>query len=131
MIDVVITIRGSLEAAGLGNEPQSPTAVLITGEQEELEDAVYVPVPVPVRENSCVHQVALMFTTVFLLRQLVIILFFSSDNYATTLATAFLIRSVCILLPSYVVVRLISAFRKARSSHYEIAEVATIYHDIV
>ncbi|PKA55191.1 E3 ubiquitin-protein ligase MARCH6 [Apostasia shenzhenica] len=127
LIDVVVTIRGSLEVPRFNYEPQNPSVLLLSsrrrrenGDGECSETSSY--------GASYCRLVALMFTVLLLVRHLFAVLSASADDYAFTLVTVFFLRAMGILLPFYLVLRLINAIQKAQIQQQlnEFAEVSPI-----
>ncbi|KAH0451332.1 hypothetical protein IEQ34_018631 [Dendrobium chrysotoxum] len=112
MIEVVITIRGSLEAARLSNEIQNPAMVAVSSNRHEQEHAEHS--PASYNSKSCFQSIVLMFTIMFLLRHIVAVILVGSDHYSTRLSLVILLRAVGFLLPFYLMIQLITIIRNAK-----------------
>uniref|UniRef100_K3XLL8 RING-CH-type domain-containing protein n=1 Tax=Setaria italica TaxID=4555 RepID=K3XLL8_SETIT len=115
--DVAVTIRESLEVPRLNYEP----------EEQEVEDAAVVGAGDPEyaecaraagRSASWCRSVAVTFTVVLLLRHLVTVATVGAANqFAFSLLTVYLLRASGILLPFYVVMRLISVIQHGQRQY--------------
>ncbi|XP_028548035.1 uncharacterized protein LOC110113179 [Dendrobium catenatum] len=119
MIEVVITIRGSLEAARINNEIQNPAMVALSSNRHEQEHAGQS--PASYNSKSCFQSVVLMFTIMFLLRHIVAVILVGSDHYSTRLSLVILLRAVGFLLPFYLMIQLITIIRNA-NRHQQLNE---------
>ncbi|KAL6850375.1 hypothetical protein ACP4OV_021002 [Aristida adscensionis] len=120
--DVAVTIRGSLEVPRLNYEPEedeedgeevAPPLVAVAGDPEYAECARAAG-----RSASWCRSVAVTFTLVLLLRHLVCVVRVGAANqYAFSLLTVYMLRASGILLPFYVVMRLISAIQQGQKQY--------------
>ncbi|CAO2203326.1 unnamed protein product [Urochloa humidicola] len=119
--DVAVTIRESLEVPRLNYEPEEPEAeaendaalVAAAGDPEYAECARAAG-----RSASWCRSVAVTFTVVLLLRHLVTVATVGAANqFAFSLLTVYLLRASGILLPFYVVMRLISVIQQGQRQY--------------
>ncbi|XP_072959119.1 uncharacterized protein [Typha angustifolia] len=116
LIDVAVTIRGSLQVPRLNYEPQNrgPNE---TATDDALELHYAVCSPAAERRASWCRTIAAMFTAMLLVRHLIAVLTVGADHYAFTLLTVFLLRASGILLPFYFVLRMMSAIQHAQRQY--------------
>lgn len=110
--DVAVTIRESLEVPRLHYEPddEEDAALISAGDPEYAECARAAG-----RNASWCRSVAVTFTIVLLLRHLVAVATVGAANqFAFSLLTVYLLRASGILLPFYVVMRLISVIQQGQ-----------------
>ncbi|XP_062209122.1 uncharacterized protein LOC133910898 [Phragmites australis] len=116
--DVAVTIRGSLEVTRLNYEP----------EEEEEDDAPLIGAAGDLEYAECARSagrsaswcrsVAVTFTIVLLLRHLVSVVTVGAANqHAFSILTVYLLRASGILLPFYVVMRLISVIQQGQRQY--------------
>ncbi|GJN32064.1 hypothetical protein PR202_gb20537 [Eleusine coracana subsp. coracana] len=113
--DVAVTIRGSLEVPRLNYDPEEgdDEEPLVGPEPEQAECASAAG-----RSASWCRSVAVTFTIVLLLRHLFTVVAVGAANqYAFGLLTVYLLRASGILLPFYVVMRLISAIQQGQRQY--------------
>ncbi|RLN24330.1 hypothetical protein C2845_PM07G07800 [Panicum miliaceum] len=112
--DVAVTIRESLEVPRLNYEPGEEDAALAgAGDPEYAECARAAG-----RSASWCRSVAVTFTVVLLLRHLVTVATVGAANhFAFSLLTVYLLRASGILLPFYVVMRLISVIQQGQRQY--------------
>ncbi|KAJ0979868.1 hypothetical protein J5N97_015342 [Dioscorea zingiberensis] len=101
LVDVPVTIRGSLEVQRLNYEARP----------EDEEDYYFNPgwPAAADRSFSYCRTIALMVTVLLLYKHLLLVLSAGDDHYALTLLTVFALRAVGIVLPFYLIMRMISA----------------------
>ncbi|KAG8052043.1 hypothetical protein GUJ93_ZPchr0001g31540 [Zizania palustris] len=108
---VAVTIRESLEVPTPDYEPDEDAALI--GDQEYAECAGAAG-----RSASWCRSVAVTFTVMLLLRHLVaVVTVGAAHQYAFSLLTIYLLRASGILLPFYVVMRLISTVQKGQRQY--------------
>ncbi|KAG2588294.1 hypothetical protein PVAP13_5NG214400 [Panicum virgatum] len=115
--DVAVTIRESLEVPRMDYEPDEEedvdAAVAGAGDPEYAECARAAG-----RSASWCRSVAVTFTVVLLLRHLVTVATVGAANqFAFSLLTVYLLRASGILLPFYVVMRLISVIQQGQRQY--------------
>nr|CAB3472973.1 unnamed protein product [Digitaria exilis] len=114
--DVAVTIRESLEVPRLNYEPEEQedaAALASAGDPEYAECARTAG-----RSASWCRSVAVTFTIVLLLRHLVTVATVGAANqFAFSLLTVYLLRASGILLPFYVVMRLISVIQQGQRQY--------------
>ncbi|XP_039847326.1 uncharacterized protein LOC120706690 isoform X2 [Panicum virgatum] len=115
--DVAVTIRESLEVPRMDYEPAAEedvdAAVAGAGDPEYAECARAAD-----RSASWCRSVAVTFTVVLLLRHLVTVATVGAANqFAFSLLTVYLLRASGILLPFYVVMRLISVIQQGQRQY--------------
>ncbi|XP_020584896.1 uncharacterized protein LOC110027709 [Phalaenopsis equestris] len=109
MIEVVITIRGSLEAARLNNELQNQATEAGPGKHKTAEGS-----PSSYHTSSCFQSVALMLTMLFFLRHIVAVILAGNDYYSFRFFFIYLLRAVGVLLPFYLMLQLINIIINAK-----------------
>ncbi|XP_042444789.1 uncharacterized protein LOC122029739 [Zingiber officinale] len=128
LVDVGVTIRGSLEVPRLNYDPHNPEFVPYNDtDSDECS-------PASRRRASYFRSVALIFMVIFLVRNLVTIMTVGADHYyAFTFLTVFLLRASVILLPLYLVIRFISAFQEAQQQeqlqHFHVGETFSAHRE--
>ncbi|KAJ0978578.1 hypothetical protein J5N97_014052 [Dioscorea zingiberensis] len=100
LVDVPVTIRGSLEVPRWNYDPSS-----------DEEDEYPVCSAAAERSFSYCRSVALMCTLFLLFRHLVAVLSVTADDYAFTVITVFALRASGILLPFYLIMRIIGVLQ--------------------
>ncbi|KAM0947599.1 putative transcription factor C2H2 family [Dioscorea sansibarensis] len=108
LVDVPVTIRGSLEVPRLNYDPSS--------DEEDEYPACTVAAE---RSFSYCRTIALMFTLFLLFRHLVAALSITADHYALTVLMVFALRAIGILLPFYLMMRIITVLQQ---QHFEGAD---------
>ncbi|KAI5674914.1 hypothetical protein M9H77_05864 [Catharanthus roseus] len=115
LIDSSVTIRDSVEISRTGREEEveSPTAE----ERRSYSECSSV----ADKSASCCRFVALIFTVLLLLKHTMEVLMGETgDDYPFTLTTLLMIRASGILLPMYLLIRLISAIQNSiRRQHFQ------------
>ncbi|XP_042442448.1 uncharacterized protein LOC122027519 isoform X2 [Zingiber officinale] len=128
LVDVGVTIRGSLEVPRLNYDPHNPEFVPYNDtDSDECS-------PASRRRASYFRSVTLIFMVIFLVRNLVTIMTVGADHYyAFTFLTVFLLRASVILLPLYLVIRFISAFQEAQQQeqlqHFHVEETFSAHRE--
>ncbi|XP_074590112.1 uncharacterized protein LOC141846026 [Curcuma longa] len=124
LLDVGVTIRGSLEVPRLNYDPHNPEFVPDNDADSDYAECS----PASRRRASYFRSVALIFMVIFLVRNLVTIMTVGADHYyAFTFLTVFLLRASGILLPLYLVMRFISAFQEAE--HFNVEETFSTHRE--
>ncbi|CAD6231656.1 unnamed protein product [Miscanthus lutarioriparius] len=112
--DVAVTIRDSVEVPRLQYEPEEDDAALIGASDPEYAECARA----AGRSASWCRSVAVTFTIVLLLRHLVTVVTVGAANqFAISLLTVYLLRASGILLPFYVVMRLISVIQQGQRQY--------------
>ncbi|OEL36593.1 hypothetical protein BAE44_0002387 [Dichanthelium oligosanthes] len=113
--DVAVTIRESLEVPRLDYEPSAEEdAALVAASDPEYAECARA----ASRSASWCRSVAVTFTIVLLLRHLVTVATVGAANqFAFSLLTVYLLRASGILLPFYVVMRLISVIQQGQRQY--------------
>ncbi|KAG1338790.1 hypothetical protein COCNU_04G010960 [Cocos nucifera] len=114
LVEVPVTIRGSLEVPRLNYDPENP-ALINTDDGVNLDYPECS--PASQRHASWCRFVALVFTIMLLIKHLIAVLAVGSDHYAFTLLTVFVLRASGILLPCYFVMRMISAIQHGQRQY--------------
>ncbi|XP_020571795.1 uncharacterized protein LOC110018724 [Phalaenopsis equestris] len=124
LVDVVFTIRETIEVARHNYDPENHTVLVITSnEPERVSD----------RSVTLCRLIVLMFTIILLVRHLFALLSGNAEDYAFTLATVFVLRAVGILLPFYLVMRLITFIQNAQKLQLhgnEVSEIRLVEEDL-
>ncbi|CBI36940.3 uncharacterized protein LOC100260678 isoform X1 [Vitis vinifera] len=110
LVDVAVTIRGSLEIPRRRQELEDPRRVAMADGPECTAAAD--------RGASCCRVVALIFTVLLLVRHLFAVVTGSTEDYPFTLLTLLILRTSGIILPMYIVIRTISAIQNSIREHY-------------
>ncbi|XP_074568726.1 uncharacterized protein LOC141825240 [Curcuma longa] len=114
LVDVEVTIRGSLEVPRINYDPQNPEFV-----SDDNTDSDYAECsPAASLRVSYFRSVPLILIAILLVRNLVGIMTAGEDRYAFTILTVFLLRASGILLPLYLVTRFIAAFKEAEEEYH-------------
>ncbi|WOK96084.1 hypothetical protein Cni_G04791 [Canna indica] len=122
LVDVGVTIRGSLEVPRLNYDPENPEFVTDSDAESDYAECS----PASRRRASYCRSIALMFMIILLIRNLVAVITVDGDHYAFTVLTMFLLRASGILLPFYFVMRFIAAFQEAqRQDHLQQLHVSS------
>ncbi|KAJ8471953.1 hypothetical protein OPV22_026296 [Ensete ventricosum] len=109
LIDVGVTIRGSLEVPRLNYDPHNPEFVADDDAASDRADCS----PSSRRRASYCRSIVLLLMMILLMRNLIAVITVGADHYAFTILTVFLLRASGILLPFYLVMRFVSAFQEA------------------
>ncbi|CAM0905673.1 unnamed protein product [Alopecurus aequalis] len=113
---VAVTIRGSLEVPRV--DYQEPEDARLIGPGAVAGDPAYADCTRDAgRSASWCRSLTVTFTVVLLLRHLVAMLTVGAGNQSLSLLTIYLLRSSGILLPFYVVMRLISAVQHGQMQY--------------
>lgn len=131
LVDVVLTIRESLEATRHNNESESHTVLFISRTEPGREYAVSS--PSSHRSAKLCRLLILMFTIILLIRHLYVLLSDNAEDYAFTLATVFVLRAMGILLPFCLVMRLITVIQNAQKLHLhdnDVSELQGVESDV-
>lgn len=125
LIDIAVTIRGSLEVPRLNYESQNQDR----DDDDDDSDEDYPECsPTSDRGATICRSIAVMFTLILLARHFFIIVSTDTDRYPYTLATVFMLRVSGILLPLYFIMRLITAYQKGRCQHQRSRGDASAIH---
>ncbi|KAK9282543.1 hypothetical protein L1049_005464 [Liquidambar formosana] len=118
LVDAAVTIRGSLEVPRRQQGLQSPGLIaiaeggIVDTEYSECSSAAD-------RSASCCRSVALMFTVLLLVRNLLAVLTGGTEHYPFTLLTLLILRASGIILPMYILIRTITAIQNTmRRQHH-------------
>ncbi|ONK63188.1 uncharacterized protein A4U43_C07F12310 [Asparagus officinalis] len=112
LLDIAVTIRGSLEVPRLNYESQN------TGLIDEESDNDYPGCSPPSHPSAALFRtIALIFMVLILARHLVIVLATGEGNYPFAAATVLLLRASGIFLPFYCIMRIIAAIQKKQQQH--------------
>ncbi|XP_057966671.1 uncharacterized protein LOC131156761 isoform X2 [Malania oleifera] len=112
-VDAAVTIRGSLEVPRRQEELQNPGLMAIA-EGGMLEAADYSQCSSPADGSaSCFRLVALAFTVLMLVKHLVPVLTSAAGPYPFTILTLIILRATGILLPMYILIRIITAIQNS------------------
>ncbi|KAK4418062.1 putative E3 ubiquitin ligase SUD1 [Sesamum alatum] len=110
LIDTTVTIRGSLEVPRDEQEQENRGEILDTEYSECASTAE--------RSASCCRSVALIFTALLLIRHLFAVLTGGAGEYPFSLLTVLIVKASGILLPMYVLIRIIAALHNGVTHHY-------------
>lgn len=124
LADVAVTIRESLEVPRQGYELHGIRLMAIAAEEVETLDPDYAECSSATeRSASCCRSVAIIFTILLLVRYLSSWLNGGSDHYAFALLASLLLRAAGVLLPLYIIMRIIEAIRhrQHQQQQYEAA----------
>ncbi|KAI0510470.1 hypothetical protein KFK09_011072 [Dendrobium nobile] len=125
LVDVVVSIRRSLEATRHNHhEPESHTVLFIRSSEPERE--YIVSSQAYNRSVTLCRLIVLMFTISLLVRQVFVLQFENAEDFAFSLATVFILRSVGILLPFCLLMRLITVIQNAQKLQFHDNEVLQI-----
>ncbi|KAJ6808886.1 uncharacterized protein M6B38_166105 [Iris pallida] len=112
LIDIAVTIRGSLEVPRLNYEESQNQ-----GSDDESDQDYPDCSPASDRGTTICRSIVLLFAVFLLARHFVVVVSAGSSDYPFTLATVFLLRASGILVPLYLIMRLIAAYQKGRRQH--------------
>ncbi|KAL0389707.1 UNVERIFIED_CONTAM: putative E3 ubiquitin ligase SUD1 [Sesamum calycinum] len=110
LIDTTVTIRGSLEVPRDEQELENRGEILDTEYSECASTAE--------RSAYCCRSVALIFTALLLIRHLFAVLTGGAGEYPFSLLTVLIVKASGILLPMYVLIRIIAALHNGVTHHY-------------
>ncbi|KAL0435965.1 UNVERIFIED_CONTAM: putative E3 ubiquitin ligase SUD1 [Sesamum radiatum] len=110
LIDTTVTIRGSLEVPRDEQEQENRGEILDTEYSECASTAE--------RSAYCCRSVALIFTALLLIRHLFAVLTGGAGEYPFSLLTVLIVKACGILLPMYVLIRIIAALHNGVTHHY-------------
>ncbi|KAK9086317.1 hypothetical protein Syun_028711 [Stephania yunnanensis] len=118
--DVAVTIRGSLEVPRQIHELHNPglMAIVAIDDSDSIETDYSECSSAAERSANCFRSIAIMFTIFLLVRHLLSILTSEADQYAFTLVTLFLLRACGVLLPLYIIVRVVSGIQNSLQRLY-------------
>ncbi|KAG0497337.1 hypothetical protein HPP92_002028 [Vanilla planifolia] len=112
LVDVAVTIRGSLEVPRYNYEPQRSPLVSV---DEDRPERGYNECSLESNRRAQMLQIVpLTFAIMLLLKHLIALQSAAAEDYAFTLATVFLLRAVGILFPFFCIMRLITEIHKLR-----------------
>ncbi|PIM97703.1 Ubiquitin--protein ligase [Handroanthus impetiginosus] len=111
LINTTVTIRGSLEVPRNDREQENPEEILETEYSECVSAAD--------RSASCCRSVALIFTALLLIRHLFAVLTGGAGAYPFSLPTVLIAKASGILLPMYILIRIIAALHNSIRHHYQ------------
>lgn len=106
VLDEVVSIRRSLEVPSTEQEPQNRDLLAIAECSTEAE-----------RSASCCRTVALVFTFLLLMRQLLDVLFGGAEQQPFSLVNVLILRSCGVIIPMYIIIRTISAVQNSIRRH--------------
>lgn len=106
VLDEVVSIRRSLEVPSTEQEPQNRDLLAIAECSTEAE-----------RSASCCRTVALVFTFLLLMRQLLDLLFGGAEQQPFSLVNVLILRSCGVIIPMYIIIRTISAVQNSIRRH--------------
>ncbi|XP_057483057.1 uncharacterized protein LOC130769813 isoform X2 [Actinidia eriantha] len=109
LVDALVTIRGSLEVPRRESELQNPAME----EGQMLETDYSECLSAADRSVACCRTIALIFTALMLVRHLFAVLIGGTEDYPFTLVTLLMIRVSGIVLPMYVIIRMITAIQNS------------------
>ncbi|XP_051141837.1 uncharacterized protein LOC127258847 [Andrographis paniculata] len=112
-IDATVTIRGSLEV--LRNDQEGNPREVVETEHSECASATD-------RSGACCRSVALMLTALLLIKQLFDVVVGGAGDYHFSLMTVVIAKTSGILLPMYIVVRIVTAIQDSIRHDYESSE---------
>ncbi|XP_057460887.1 uncharacterized protein LOC130751320 [Actinidia eriantha] len=116
LVDAVVTIRGSLEVPRRERALQNPAIE----EGQMLQTDYSQCSSAPDRSAACCRTIALIFTALMLERHLFAVLTGGTEDYPFTLLTLLILRVSGIVLPMYVIIRMITAIKNTiRRQHQE------------
>ncbi|KAJ3676078.1 hypothetical protein LUZ60_003490 [Juncus effusus] len=110
LVDVAVTIRGSLEVPRPNYEPRNELVELSNSDYAECSASSN-------RGATCCRSAAIILAVLLLLRHLTVVLSIGTDQYAFSLLIMFLLRASGILLPFFFVLRLISAIQHGQRQY--------------
>ncbi|KAL8527228.1 hypothetical protein ACS0TY_005199 [Phlomoides rotata] len=115
IIDATVTIRESLEVPRIEQEEEHNGT-----EYSECDSAAD-------RSASCCKTMALIVTALLLLRHLFAVLTGGEGAYPFSLLTVFIVKASGIILPMYILIRIISALQNSIRHHYQVI----LLHNII
>ncbi|KAF8394651.1 hypothetical protein HHK36_020867 [Tetracentron sinense] len=119
LVDAAVTIRTSLDVSRQDQELHNPglMAIISTeGRILETDDSEFS--STTDRSTSCFRSVAFTFTILLLARHFLSVLMGETDHYAFTLLTLLVLRASGILLPMYILVKLITVMQNNLQRYY-------------
>ncbi|KAK2965248.1 hypothetical protein RJ640_020003 [Escallonia rubra] len=116
LLDAAVTIRGSLEVPRRERDEGNSgrRRVRVTDDQPDCSSAAD-------RSADFCRLVALIFTVLLLVRHLLAVLNGETEDYPFTLLTLFIIRASGILLPMYILIRIITAIQYSIRQQLQVA----------
>ncbi|XP_020550826.1 uncharacterized protein LOC105163052 isoform X3 [Sesamum indicum] len=111
LIDTTVTIRGSLEVPRDEQEQENRGEIVDTEYSECASTAE--------RSAYCCRSVALIFTALLLIRHLFAVLTGGAGGYPFSLLTVLIVKASGILLPMYVLIRIIAALHNSFTYNYQ------------
>ncbi|CAK9152914.1 unnamed protein product [Ilex paraguariensis] len=122
LIDTIVTIRGSLEVPRRERELENSGSVGIA-EGQRLETGYPECSFAANRGASRCRSMALIFTVVMLLRHLLDVLTGGTEDYPFTLLTLLIIRASGILVPMYILIRIITAIQNSIMRRHGVSSI--------
>ncbi|KAF8401347.1 hypothetical protein HHK36_012281 [Tetracentron sinense] len=121
LVDTAVTIRRSLDVPRQDQELHNPGLMAIVAAEEGILETEYSEFSFTTeRSASCCQSLALTFTILFLVRHLLSVLTgrtSGTDHYAFTLLTLLVLRAGGVILPLYILVRIITAIQNRPHQH--------------
>ncbi|KAM7501169.1 hypothetical protein LguiB_000073 [Lonicera macranthoides] len=121
LLDAAVTIRGSLEvprreleSENRGMREMARSQGRTTPHYSECSSAAD-------RSVTCCRLIALIFTVLLLVRHLLAVLTGGTEDYPFTLLTLLLVRASGILLPMYVLIRIINAIQRSIRHQFRVS----------
>lgn len=114
LMDVEVTIRGSLEVPRINYDPHNPEFVSDIDTDSDYAECS----PASSFRVLYFRSVALIIIVILLVRNLVAVMTAGEDHYAFAILTVLLLRASGILLPLYLVTRFIAAFQEAEQEDH-------------
>ncbi|KAL7112531.1 hypothetical protein ACP275_04G008100 [Erythranthe tilingii] len=123
LIDTTVTIRGSLQVPNRNEQEEENRGEIVEAEEEsDCESAAD-------RSASCCRSVALILTALLLTRHLFAVLIGGAGAYPFSLLTVLIVKASGILLPMYILVRIIAALQNSITHHYQNTETSSDEED--
>ncbi|KAF9618214.1 hypothetical protein IFM89_000683 [Coptis chinensis] len=121
--DVTVIISGSLDVRRENQELLNPGLMAIVAIDNDTSEPDYSECSSAAeRSANCCRSVAITFSILLLVRHFLVVLTSGTDEYAFTLLTLFLLRAGGILLPLYIMIRIISAIQNSLQRLYTEAD---------
>ncbi|KAJ7977650.1 RING/FYVE/PHD zinc finger superfamily protein [Quillaja saponaria] len=116
LIDAAVTIRHSLQIPRNEHEPLNST-LRVSRENEYSQCTSGAD-----RGASCCRSVALILTVILLVRHLFAVLTTGTEDYPFTLLTILILRASGIVIPMYIIVRIITGIQNSIRKQYQDSE---------
>ncbi|KAK1408921.1 hypothetical protein QVD17_41082 [Tagetes erecta] len=123
--DTHVSVRESLEVSRTDENPE--TVAIDIGEEENLVEREYAEcLSAADTTTSMCRNLALIFTTLLLVRHFIGLLFGETGDYPFTLLTLIAIKACGIMLPMYIMMRMIDVVHTIMTRQYQVSHIFLI-----